>query len=140
MIDSQAPIQLWGEGVNNEVNLHQRSPNEGLKRNDRDGYQAPYNTPYEMLHEFGIPTQDADGNEISYQASLYNLHRFECYASRLIPKVLPRQGEFGPRPMHCMMVGYTHDPKTLWRIWDPEFHKVKAQSEVLFDKERNPPM
>ena len=35
------------------------------------------------------------------------------------------------------MVGYTHDSKTLWRIWDPEFQKVKAQSEVVFDEERN---
>jgi hypothetical protein len=36
-----------------------------------------------------------------------------------------------------MMVGYTHDSKTLWRIWDPEFQKVKAQSEVVFNEERN---
>jgi hypothetical protein len=36
-----------------------------------------------------------------------------------------------------MMVGSTHDSKTLWRIWDPEFQKVKAQSEVVFDEERH---
>jgi hypothetical protein len=54
MIDSQVPIQFWGEAVNTAVYLHQRSPNEGLKRkNDNDGYQAPYETPYEMLHGFG---------------------------------------------------------------------------------------
>jgi hypothetical protein len=76
MIDSQAPIQFWGEAVNTAVYLHQRSPNEGLKRNDRDGYQAPYETPYKMLHGFGKPTHDADGNKISYQASLHNLCRF----------------------------------------------------------------
>ena len=29
MIDSQAPIQFWGEAVNTAVYLHQRSPNEG---------------------------------------------------------------------------------------------------------------
>jgi len=138
MIDSQAPIQFWGEAVNTAVYLHQRSPNEGLKRrNDRDGYQAPYETPYEMLHGFGKPTHDADGNEISYKASLHNLRRFGCYASRLIPEVQRRQGKFGPRSKPCMMVGYTHDSKTLWRIWHPEFQKVKAQSEVVFDEERN---
>jgi len=38
------------------------------------------------------------------------------------------------------MVGYTHNSKTLCMIWDPEFHKVKAQSEVVFDKEGNAPM
>jgi hypothetical protein len=70
MIDSQAPVQFWGEAINTAVYLHQRSPNEGLKRNDRDGYQAPYETPYEMLHGFGKLTHDDDGNEISYQASL----------------------------------------------------------------------
>jgi len=35
------------------------------------------------------------------------------------------------------MVGYTHDSKTLWRLWDPEFQRVKAQSAVVFDEERN---
>jgi len=136
MIDSQAPIQFWGEAVNTAVYLHQRSLNEGLKRrNVRDGYQAPYETPYEMLHGFGQPTHDADGNEISYIASLHNLRRFGCYASRLIPEVLRCQGKFGPRSKPCKMVGYTHDSKTFWRIWDPEFQKVKAQSEVVFDKE-----
>jgi len=138
MIDSQAPIQFWGEAVNTEVYLHQRSPNEGLKRqNDNNGFQAPYETPYEMLHGFGKPTHDADGNEISYQAPLHNLRRFRCDASRLIPKVQRRRGKFGPRSKPCMMVGYTQNSKTLWRISDREFQNAKAQSEVVFDEERN---
>jgi len=137
MIDSQAPIQFWGESVNTAVYLHQRSPNEGLKRNDHDGHQVLYETPYEMLHGFAKPTHDADGNEISYQASLHNLRLFGCYTSRLIPQVQRRQGKFGPRSKPCMMVGYTHDSKMLWRIWDPEFQKVKAQSGVVFDEVRN---
>jgi hypothetical protein len=64
MIDSQAPIQFWGEAVNTAVYLHQRSLNECVKRNDRDGYEAPYEMPYEMLHGFGKPTHDADSNNI----------------------------------------------------------------------------
>ena len=77
MIDSQAAIQFWGEAVDTAVYLHQRSPNEGLKRkNDNDGYQAPYITPYKMRHGFGKPTHDAASNKISYQASLHNLCRF----------------------------------------------------------------
>jgi hypothetical protein len=133
MIDSQAPIQFWGAAVNTAVCLLQRSPNERLKRNDHDGYQAPYEMSYEMLHGFGKPTHDADGKEISYQASLHNRRRFGCYASRLSPEVQYR-GKFGPRSKPCMMVGYTHDSKTLWRIWDPEFQEVKAQSIVFFDE------
>ena len=136
MIDSQAPIQFWGEAVNTAVYLHQRSPNEGLKSSDRDGYQAPYETPYEMLHGFGKPTHNADGNKISYQASLHNLRRFECYASRLIPEV-QRRGKFGPRSNPCMIAGYPHDSKTLWWLWDPKFRRVKAQSEVVFNEGRN---
>jgi len=136
MIDSQAPIQFWGEAVNTAVNLHQKSPNEGLKRSDCDGYQAQYETPYEMLHVFGKPTPNAHGNKISYQASLHNLRRFGWYAGRLIPEV-QRRGKFGPRSKPCMMVGYTHDSKTLWRLWVPEFQRAKAQSEVVFDEERN---
>jgi len=74
MIDSQAPIQFWGEAVNTAVYLHQRSLNEGLKRkNYRNGYQVPYKTPYKMLHGFGKPMHDPDSNKISYQATLHNL-------------------------------------------------------------------
>jgi hypothetical protein len=39
--------------------------------------------------------------------------------------------------MPCTMVGYTHDSTTFWRIWDPNFQVVRAQSEVIFDEERN---
>jgi len=137
-IASPAPIQFWGEAVNTTVYLHQKSPNEGLKKKiDNDCYQALYETPYEMLHGLDKPTYDAAGNTISYQASLHNLCWFGCYASRLIPGVERRQGKFGPKSKPYMMVGYTHNSKTLWRICDPEFQKVKAQSEVIFDDERN---
>ena len=137
MIDPQIPVQFWGEAVKTAVYLHQRSLNEGMKkRNDRDGYQPPYEMPYKMLHGFAKPTRNADSNMISYQASPHNLHRFGCYTSSLIPGV-QRRGKFGPRSKRSMMVGYTHDSKTLWRLWNPEFQTVKAQSEVVFDEERN---
>jgi hypothetical protein len=59
MIDSQAPVQFWGEAVNTAVYLHQRSPNEGsTKQDNRNGFKAPYETPYEMLHAFGKPAHD----------------------------------------------------------------------------------
>jgi hypothetical protein len=68
IIDSQAPNEFWGEAVHTAVYLHQRSPNEGItKRDDRDGYQAPYETPYEMLQAFGKPSHDNNGNVISHK-------------------------------------------------------------------------
>jgi len=54
-----------------------------------------------------------------------------------MPEVPLRQGKFGPRSKPCIMVGYTHDPKSLSRIWDPEFLRVKTQAEVVFDEQRN---
>jgi hypothetical protein len=52
MIDSQAPLVFWREAVNTAVDLHQPTRNEGLtKSDDRDGYQALYPTPYEVLQE-----------------------------------------------------------------------------------------
>jgi len=131
IIDSQAPIEFWGESVNTAVNLHQRSPNEGLsKRDDRDGYNAPYEMPYEMLHAFGKPTHDDDGNKISYKAPLQHLRRFGCYISRLIPES-QRRGKFSLKSKSYMIVGYTHNSTTIWRIWDPEFKAVKAESKVV---------
>jgi hypothetical protein len=109
MIDSQAPVLFWGEAVKSAIDLHQRSPNERLKRkNDCDGNQAPYEMPYEMLHGFGKPKHNANSNTISYQATIHNLCRFGCCASRLIPE-LQSQGKFGPRSKPCMMVVHTHD-------------------------------
>jgi len=35
------------------------------------------------------------------------------------------------------MVGYTHESTTFWRIWEPDIHMVRSQSEVIFDKEQN---
>jgi len=136
MFDSHATIQFWGEAVNAAVYLHQRLQIEGRKRSDCNGYQAPYEIPYEMLHGFGKPRHNVKGNNISYQASLHTLRQFRWYASRLIPEV-PRQGIFSPRSKLCMMPGYTPDSKTLWRIWDPKFQKVKTQSKVVFDWESN---
>jgi len=61
MTDSQAPLVFWGEAVNTTVYLHQQTPNEGqTKRDDRDGYIAPYPTPYEMLHAIGKPSHNND--------------------------------------------------------------------------------
>ena len=86
---------------------------------------------------FGKLMQDADSNDKSYEGSLHNLRRFRWYGSRLIPEVQRGQGKFGPRSKPCMIIGYPHHSKTLWRIWDPHFNKVKAQSEVVCDEERN---
>jgi len=136
-IDSQARIQLWRKEVNTAVYLDQRSPDEGLNRKKhREGFQAPYEAPYALLHGFGKPTHNANGNKISYHAPLHNLGWFRCYASRLIPEV-QCQDKFCPRSKPCMMVGYIHNSETLWRIWDSEFQMVKAQSEVIFHEERN---
>jgi len=67
VVESQALVQFQGEAVNTAVNLHQRSLNQGLKRqNDRDGYHAPYEIPYEMLNGFGKPNHHSNCNEISY--------------------------------------------------------------------------
>jgi len=137
MIDSQAPLVFWGEAVNTAVYLHQRTPNKGqTKRDDRDGYQAPYPTPYEMLQAFGKSSHDNDGNEMSYNPPLHHLRQFGCYACQLIPEP-QRHRKFSPRSKPSMMVGYVHDSTALWRIWDQAFRVVKSPSEVIFDEERN---
>jgi hypothetical protein len=59
MIDSQAPIQMWGEAVNTAMYLHQQFSNSGLIEPDtQDGCKELYETPYEMLHAFGKPVNN----------------------------------------------------------------------------------
>jgi hypothetical protein len=56
ILDSQARLEFWGKAVNMAAYLHQHMPNEGLIRHDDlDGYKAPYDTPYEVLHSYGRP-------------------------------------------------------------------------------------
>jgi hypothetical protein len=88
-----------------------------------------------MLHGFGNVTHGADGNKILYYASRRNLRRCRCYTSRLISEVQRLQDKVGPWSEPCMMVGYTHDSKTLCRLRNPKLQKVKAQSEVVFNEE-----
>jgi hypothetical protein len=73
MIDSQMPLDFWGEANNSAVYLHQRSPNEGpTHRGHRDRYQAPYSTPYKMLQAVAKRSHNNDDNEIMYQAPCHN--------------------------------------------------------------------
>jgi len=75
IIDSQAPVQFWEEAVKTALCHHQKSQDEGLERNIRDSYQPQFEMPYEILHGCGKPMHDADGNNVSYQASLHSLCR-----------------------------------------------------------------
>jgi hypothetical protein len=90
-----------------------------------------------MLHSYAKPEFDSEGKKISYKAPLHHLRRFGCYVSRLIPEKQRTDKKLGARSKACMMVGYVHDSTTLWRIWDPEHNTVKAQSDVIFDEDRN---
>jgi len=92
ILDTQAPLEFWGEAINTAVYLHQRLPNEGLTEgDDRDGYKAPYVTLYEMLHSYGQPEYDKPPDDptrmtISNRAPLHHLRRLGCYVRRLIPE------------------------------------------------------
>ena len=86
LIDSQAPVHFWGEAVFTAVYLHRRSPNNGLiKRDDRDGYKAPYETPYEMLQAYGKPA--IDRTAMRSHSKLPSNLRFSCFErTHLIPR------------------------------------------------------
>jgi len=74
MIDFQAQPIVWGEAVNTTVNLNQRMlKDHQMKREYRDGYQAPYPTLYEMLHAFGQPVHNNNCNETLYKAPILHL-------------------------------------------------------------------
>ena len=143
ILDSQAPLDSWGEAINTAVYLHQHLPNEGLtKGDDRDGYKAPYETPYKMLHSCGQPKYDKLPDDptrmkISNRAPLHHLRRFGCYVRRLIPGKQITNKKLGASSKACMLVEYVHDTIRLWRIWDPEHNIVNDQSDAIFDDDRN---
>jgi len=127
MIESQSPIQFWGEAVNTASYLHQRTPSAALNGK----------TPYEVLNGYGKPEKDENGKPIDYKASLHHLHRFGCYVSKRIPKEQRIDSKMGARSKLAMMVGYVHDSTTLWRVSDFDHQKVVQWSDAIFDEERN---
>ena len=137
MINCQVPLVFWGDAVITAVYHYQRTPNNGLtKWDDCNGYQAPYQTPYEMLQAFGKLSHNTESNEISKKAPLHPLRRFRCYAIHCIPE--PQcDGKFIPRSTPKMMFDYVHDSTTLWRIWNPVFRVVSSQSDVICYREKN---
>ena len=144
MTDSQVPIEHWGWAVHTAVYLHRRTPNESLCLNQQTPNESlhlekrQHTTPYEMLYNYGKPTHTTDKILISYAPPLHHLRRFGCWVSRQIPEPRRTDSKFGARSKpQCMMVGYVHGSTTLWKIWDPDERKVKTQSEVIFDEERN---
>jgi len=78
ILESQAPLEFWGEAVKTAVYLHQRMPKKGLtRRDDRDVFKAPYDMPYEMLHSYGKPGLDTHHDKptherIDYKAPLHH--------------------------------------------------------------------
>ena len=71
-----------------------------------------------MLHscgkpEFEKPLDDRTRKRINYKAPLHHLHRFGCYASRLIPEKQRTDQKLGAWSKAWMMVGYVHDFMTL---------------------------
>jgi len=102
MIDSQALHVLWVKAVNQAVYLRQRTPNVGLTTSDdHNHYEALYPTPYQMLHAYGKPSCNNDGNKISYQPPHHHLGGFTYSVCRLCSK-LQRHRRFSPRSKRNM--------------------------------------
>ena len=86
---------------------------------------------------FPVESEPEPTREIGPVANtIHNLHQFGCYPSRLIPKV-QRLGKFRSKSKPCMIVGYTRNPETFWRIWNCQFQKVNVESEVIIGEESN---
>jgi transposase InsO family protein len=109
IIDSGIDEEFWAEAVNTATYLHARSPSVSV-----GGI-----TPYERL--------------LGKKPELGHLRRFGCAAYRLIPKE-QRTGKFGERSRKCLFLGYVHDTRTIWRLWDPVSKRVIQASDVQFDE------
>ena len=85
ILESQVPIEYWGWVVRIAVDLHRRTLNESLRRE-----QHQYITPYDMLYCYGklMPRHITDKAPISYAAPLHHLRRFRRWKGTLRPSGL----------------------------------------------------
>jgi hypothetical protein len=125
MIDSQAPLEFWGEAVMTAAYLHRRTPSRALGSK----------TPWEMLHSH-IKRKNGDAEPVG-PPPIHHLRRFGCLAHKRIPEEQRTDKKLGDRSKHAMMVGYVHNSTSMWRIWDPDFKKTIQTSDVEFDEEIN---
>ena len=95
--DPQIPTEPREEAVNAAIYLHQRVPDEGLRREQRQ-----YSTSYKMLYVHGKPFSDIDGNKILYKAPLHHISWFGRYASRQIPRISTDRQQNG-RPVETRL-------------------------------------
>jgi hypothetical protein len=130
MIDSQAPLEFWGEAVMSAAYLHRRTPSRALRGK----------TPWEMLHSHikkkNGDTENGDAEPVG-PPPIHHLRRFGCLAHKRIPEDQRTDKKLGERSKHAMMVGYVHNSTSMWRIWDPDFKKTIQTSDVDFDEEIN---
>jgi transposase InsO family protein len=125
MIDSQAPLEFWGEAVMSAAYLHRRTPSRALGGK----------TPWEMLHSH-LKKKNGDAEPVG-PPPIHHLRRFGCLAHKRIPEEQRTDKKLGDRSKHAMMVGYVHNSTSMWRIWDPDFKKTIQTSDVDFDEEIN---
>lgn len=113
MLDSWLDDPLWGETVTTAVYLHAQSRS----------YSVGWRTRYQLLH--GRP------------ADITHLRRFGSAAHKLIPKEL-RKGNFAPRSIDCIVVGYVHDTTKVCRLHNRRGYGGKRRiinaSNMQFDE------
>jgi hypothetical protein len=127
MIETQAPIQFWGEAVNMACYLHQRTLSAALSGN----------TPYKVINRCGKPIHDENGNPIEYKAPLPHLWCFRYYVYKRIPMEQRIDSKMGARSKSAMMISNVHNSTMLWKIYYFHRQKVVQWSDAICDKERN---
>jgi hypothetical protein len=109
LIDAHLPQRFWAEAINTAVFLKNRSPTQAI-----DG-----KTPYEVWH--------------GSKPQLGHLRKFGCLALLHVPD--SQRFKLEPKARRCLHLGYVHNTKRLWRLWDISGRRVILGADVIFHED-----
>jgi hypothetical protein len=110
LLGASLPQRFWAEAINTAVFLRNRSPTQAL-----DG-----KTPFGAWH--------------GQKPDIGHLRKFGCLAFLYVPD--GQRSKLDPKARRCLLLGYVHNTKRIWRLWDIGGRRVISGANVIFHEDQ----
>jgi hypothetical protein len=110
LLGASLPQRFWAEAINTAVYLRNRSPTQALEGK----------TPFEAWH--------------GQKPDIGHLRKFGCLAFLHVPD--GKRSKLDPKARRCLLLGYVHNTKKIWRLWDIGGHRVISGADVIFHEDQ----
>jgi hypothetical protein len=110
LLGASLPQRFWAEAINTAVYLRNRSPTQALEG------KTPFEAWYGQKPDIG------------------HLRKFGCLAFLHVPD--GQRSKLDPKARRCLLLGYVHNTKKIWRLWDIGGRRVISGADVIFHEDQ----